>query len=182
MLLHLNDHLIVSLLKLNVKYYSLAKNFNKPYHNTISSIHFFENNIKDDNDCYSECAYFLPDMHSLSLGKLSGFNKLSRKNNVDKNLFRCENLAEYIYHTAILKSSNGEEALYINHVYINDDNDLPDISNNDFWNLVKEKYRIDKPKTINLSKFDQEVFDMSLKFKDVLERYKDYYSYHKETM
>lgn len=78
----LNDEIINELKKLGATHYSNAYNYNNPYSNA-SSIHFFLSNEKDQNNSFPECAYFIPDMHSESLGKLSGFNVCHRPNCID---------------------------------------------------------------------------------------------------
>lgn len=43
------------------------------------SYHFFKGGRRLENG-FSEVAYFMPDMHSLSWGELSGFNEVERMN------------------------------------------------------------------------------------------------------
>jgi len=68
---------------LGATHYSLAKNYNKPYQHSVSSIHFFTSNVPDHSGALPEIAYFIPDLHSRELGALSGFKEISRLNSID---------------------------------------------------------------------------------------------------
>jgi hypothetical protein len=82
----LNDKIINELKKLGATHYSQAFNYDKPHENNVSSIHFFTSNENNQNNGFPECAHFIPDMHSVSLGELSGFSICHRLNNFDTNL------------------------------------------------------------------------------------------------
>lgn len=82
-LLKLNDEMIKELQKQRATHYSIAKNFDRPHVESVSSVHFFKSDKKDSNGNLSEVAYFLPEMHSKNLGEMSGFNVVSRKNSID---------------------------------------------------------------------------------------------------
>ena len=162
MISYLNDTMIAMLVKLNATHYSIAKNYGRPYQNQISSFHFFTSNIANEKNCYPECAYFMPDMNSISLGKLSGFNIISRPNGIDTDLTPLyKDLTQYLSTAVVLETSSGQQALYINHILINDDKDLPSIKDDTFWDKVKSKYNIEKPKTIKLLEVDQLNYDLN---------------------
>lgn len=180
MISYLNDTMIAMLVKLNITHYSIQKSFDKPHHNEVSSLHFFSSDIKDSDGCLNEHAYYIPDMHSNALGKLSGFVQIDRKNGVNTNLISYDTeLTNYISSAVILKSKSGASALYINNVLINDDKDLPNINNDTFWDCVKSKYKINKPETVYLSQADENKLRQNVFLNPVLNQYTDYNTYYK---
>jgi hypothetical protein len=177
---YLNNEMIALTLKLNVTHYSIAKNYDHPNNNQVSSIHFFTGDIPDEKNCFPECAYFIPSMHSNRFGALSGFSVINRPNGLDTKLIEYTVSNRYISTAVIIEDQSEKyQALYLNNLLISDDVDLPKIHDDSFWLAVKKKYNVDKPKTIQFTDIDQKRFNRHNTFEKTLSLYDDKSLYYK---
>lgn len=85
---YITSEMLDTLIKLKVTHYSVARNFDKPNEHEISSVHFFDSNVRDDMGGFSEVAYYLPTMYD------NGFNKIQRSNQIDTGLVEYSNPLE----------------------------------------------------------------------------------------
>ncbi len=94
----LNKSIIRRLEQLGVTHYSIAKNFDSPYRDSVSSVHFFTSDIPNCTGGYPEAAHFIPSLHIPDFGLLTGFHETHRPNLIDTNLkplpfsLKCEKI------------------------------------------------------------------------------------------
>tara|TARA_Y100001934_G_C12334719_1_gene766964 strand:+ start:1235 stop:1579 length:345 start_codon:yes stop_codon:yes gene_type:complete len=79
----LNKSIIRRLETLGVTHYSIAKNFDFPHQDKVSSVHFFTSDIPNSSGGLPEAAHFIPDLHIPDFGALTGFHETHRPNAID---------------------------------------------------------------------------------------------------